>query len=188
MPTLDVMTVRPATLDDLAEVKTLHATAFRTLSGSSTAEEHLEALGEYVNAPAYTEALMATNLLTAWADRMLVATAGWAPGNDRGATAKISDVFVHPLFKNIGIASELLRRQEEAAAAAGFVHFSASAPFGTTAFFERAGYHRTSQGVRALGGQAILPVTFLRKSHDPDAKPPTDDGELAEDTATSDRD
>ena len=78
--------------------------------------------------------------------------------------ARISSVFVDPMFLRLGIGGRLLTEVEARAFQSGFNQLSMSTTLNAVAFFEKAGYQVASRGVKALGTSCLLPVAFLRKS------------------------
>lgn len=154
--------IRPVGIDDFAQVRYTHTTSFRVKMASYLAEEEVDAYSERINSPAYTAQLMREDLLGAWIDRELVGTCGWTP-MDSGKVARITSVFVRPPFAGLGIGRRLVIGTEERARANGFRNFSVRATGIAVPFFERLGYTVTSHGLRNLGVDRGLPVTFMRK-------------------------
>ncbi|MGE3919263.1 MAG: GNAT family N-acetyltransferase, partial [Hyphomicrobiaceae bacterium] len=116
-------TIGPAGLDHWADIRALHALAFRHLAGLTLDDGQIEAFAAHVREPEYTESLLTQDLLVAWHDARPVGTAGWTP-DDRGALARITSVCVSPLFTRLGVGRSLVAAAEERARAAGFRSFS----------------------------------------------------------------
>jgi GNAT superfamily N-acetyltransferase len=159
----DRILIRPVGVDDWANVRYVHSSAFRLLSASFCTPNEIDAFTAFVRSEAYAERLMWENLHAAWLDDELVGTAGWIPADDSGTQARITSVFVRPLFTGAGIGRRLVRDAEARALAAGFERFSTRATLNSVAFFEKLGYDVTSYGVHAVAGHQTLPVTYMRK-------------------------
>ncbi|MFV0298553.1 MAG: GNAT family N-acetyltransferase [Hyphomicrobiaceae bacterium] len=157
------VTVREAGVDGWSEVRNLHATSLRAVSGSVLDGDQLVAYLNRVYAPDYTSALQAQSLLTVWYEDRLVATAGWLPADDAGLSARITSVFVSPLYWRMGLGRQIVGAIEERAKAAGFYAFSARVLPSALSFFEAIGYQRSSLGVVSLGTLNGVPVVFIRK-------------------------
>ena len=159
--------LRALAIDDLATVRFLHTLAIRRLAVSHLSEEEMNAFVSYVGSIEYTDRLAAQTkagrLVGAILLDEIVATAGWMPANDSGATARLSAVFVSPLFALHGLGRLVVGAVEAQAMQAGYKAFSIRAPIGAVGFFERLGYDVASHGVWTLPGQQPLPVGFLRK-------------------------
>lgn len=167
----DRMTIRRVGMDDWAGVRYVHAAAFRFLAGSDCEQSELEAFAAYVRSQEYAQRLQSENLYAGWLDGELVGTAGWTPADDSGSLARITSVFVRPLFTRLGIGSRLTLDAEARARAAGFERFSARATLNSVGFFEKLGYEVTSHGVHTIATEQGMPVTYMRK-HEAAAEPP----------------
>ncbi len=161
---VELLEFRAIEIDDYAEVRHLHSLAYRILTTGHHSDEQIAAFTQFVRAPDYTRQLLANDLQGAWLDHILVGTAGWNPASDCGTTARITDIFVHPMFVGAGIARTLVQDAEARARSAGFTDFSARASVNAVPFFATLGYAITSHGVRPLGGGIDVPVTFMRKA------------------------
>jgi GNAT superfamily N-acetyltransferase len=159
----DQILIRPASLDDWASIRYVHSTSFRLLSASFCTPSEIDAFTSFVRSQTYTDRLMWENLHTGWLGDELVGTAGWAPADDSGAQARITSVFVRPLFTRMGVGCLLARNAEARARAAGFERFSARVTLNSVGFFERLGYDVTSYGTHTVMGDQTIPVTYMRK-------------------------
>ena len=159
----DQILIRPVGVDDWASIRYVHSTAFRLLSASFCTPNEIDAFTGFVRSQTYTDRLMWENLHTGWLGDELVGTAGWAPADDSGAQARITSVFVRPLFTRMGIGRRLVRDAEARARAAGFERFSARVTLNSVGFFEKLGYDVTSYGVHVVMGDQTMPVTYMRK-------------------------
>lgn len=157
-------TVRPAGLDYWAAIRNLHAFSFRSLTGPTIEQSQCEAFVARIFEPDYTDALLTHDLQVAWYDGRPIGTAGWVPSDDRGTVARITSVYVSPLFTRLGIGRQLVTTAEARARAAGFRTYAARAFQPAAPFFEAVGYSRSSQGIQAIGTENGIPVVFMRKT------------------------
>jgi GNAT superfamily N-acetyltransferase len=159
----DRIVIRPVGVDDWANVRYVHSTAFRLLAASFCTPGEIDAFTALVRSEAYAERLMWENLHGAWLDDELVGTAGWIPADDSGTQARITSAFVPPLFTRMGVGRRLVRDAEARALSAGFERFSTRATLNSVGFFEKLGYDVTSYGVHAIAAHQTMPVTYMRK-------------------------
>lgn len=155
--------LEPVGIDDWADVRQVHRLAFERLAGPFFETEELAAFRTLVASPEYTDDLMGESLYGAWIERDLVGTAGWRPIDDTGSAARITSVFVNPLFARLGIGRRLVCDAEHRARQAGFASFATRATPNAVGFFEALGYDVSSHGVCLLGPGLDIPVTFLRR-------------------------
>lgn len=158
--------IRAVGIDNWSEIRGLHAAAFKALAAPFIDRTESDAYIGHIYAPDYTDTLMALDLQAVWLDGRIVATAGWAPSDDRGETARISSVFVSPLFARLGIGRQVVSAAETRARTAGFGTFAVRAFQPSTYFFEALGYARSAQGVTSVGTENGIPVVFMRKHGD----------------------
>jgi GNAT superfamily N-acetyltransferase len=155
--------VRRVGLDDHSHIRHLHARAMRFQSGDALSDAEVAAFLAFVGSPAYSDSLVAEEVFGAFVDGQLVGTASWHVNGDDGESARVSSVFVHPLFARLGIGGRLLAEVEDRACRSGFDQLGTSATINAIGFFERYGYQEASRGVKAFGPDCWLPVAFLRK-------------------------
>jgi putative acetyltransferase len=156
--------IRRIGIDDHAAVRYLHTKSMTAQSTDALSETEIAAFAAFVNSAAYSDCLLAEDVYGAFVDGQLVGTASWQFNGDDGRTARISSVYVDPLFARLGIGRRLLAEVEAMAARSGFGQFGISATINAVPFFEKLGYHEASRGVKMLGPDCPLPVAFLRKS------------------------
>ena len=162
--------IRAAGVDCWSDVRSLHALCVRRLSETTIEPAEAQAFTSWIYSPDYTSALMMHDVQVAWYDDVLVGTAGWVPYDDAGYSARITAVFVSPLFSRLGIGRQVVEAAEMRARAGGFNAFATRAFQTSVGFFEALGYLRSSQGMHAMGTDNGIPVTFMRKI---DALPPS---------------
>ena len=159
--------VRDASPDCWSDVRNLHATALRQLRSPTLDADQVTAFLGNIYSPDYTSTLQSQSLLTAWYDDELVATSGWLPADDSGMSARITAVFVSPLYTRMGVGRRMVRAIERKAGAAGFQSFSARVLPPALPFFEAMGYQRSSLGVFTVGTEYGIPIVFMRKGKPP---------------------
>jgi GNAT superfamily N-acetyltransferase len=159
----DIVAVRPIGVDDLSAVRYVHASAFRMGAGASLNADEIAAFTAHVYQPAYIDQLQGESLYGAWLERELVATSGWRPADDSGGVARITSLYVRPLFAGEGLGTLMLHHAEERARLAGFPELAVRASLTCVGFFQRHGYETTGHGVRSLGGSLDLRVAFMRR-------------------------
>lgn len=157
------ITIRRIGIDDHSNVRYLHIKSMTAQSVDALSEAEIAAFGAFVNSPAYSDALIAEDVYGAFIDGQLIGTASWHVNGDDGRTARISSVFVDPMFARLGIGGRLLAEVEARAAQSGFSQFGISTTINAVPFFEKLGYREASRGVKTLGPETSLPVAFLRK-------------------------
>jgi GNAT superfamily N-acetyltransferase len=155
--------IRGADPDHWSDVRSLHALAFRRLDSPALEPAQCQAFVAHIYAPDYTAALQMQDIQTAWYEGQIIGTAGWMPSDDRGTAARITSVFVSPLFARIGVGRRIVAAAEARARAAGFRTFVVRAFQPSAGFFESLGYVRSSQGVQVVGTENGIPVVFMRK-------------------------
>jgi putative acetyltransferase len=156
--------IRRIGLDDHSDVRYLHIRSMAAQSLDALSESEIVAFAAFVRSPAYSDCLVAGEVYGAFLQDQLVGTAAWNLNGDDGRTARISSVFVDPLFGRLGIGRRLLAEVEARAVQSGFGQLGISATSNAVPFFEKHGYREASRGVKALGPNCSLPVAFLRKS------------------------
>jgi GNAT superfamily N-acetyltransferase len=164
--------IRPIGLDDLSDVRYIHATSFRMIAAQHYSPDDIAAFTEHVYGLTYTDALSDAlrrqQLYGAWFGGELVGTAGWFADDNGARTARLRYIFVRPLFTGLGLGRRLLLDIEDRARQAAFHTFTVHATLNAVGFFTRLGYQTTSFGVWPLSPTHALPVAIMRKM---DAEP-----------------
>jgi GNAT superfamily N-acetyltransferase len=156
--------IRSIGLDDYAAVRSVHLASVRWLAASFLDTDEMRPLLSGVGTIEYTDALFTEDLTGAWLGGDLVGTAGWLAADDSGRSARITSVFVRPLFMRIGVGRLLVREAEARARKHGYRSFSVRATPLSAVFFQRLGYEITSHGSMAVDAERSLPLTFLRRT------------------------
>lgn len=155
-------------IDELSDVRYIHASALKAMAAGQLSEPEVEAFVAHVYSEAYTatlaEMVRARRLFAITVDGQLTATAGWVPANDSGATARLMAVFVTPMFANVGLGRLAAHAAETDATQAGFAASTVRTPVGAVGFFQRIGYEVSSYGVWTLKPERTLPVAFMRRA------------------------
>lgn len=139
----DGLTFRPLTVDDLSDVRYLHTLTCRCLVDEA-GEEDVEDYLRIASAPEYGELLLSERHLLAFCGDMLVGSAGWSCGPDGSPVARLASVFVHPLFKRLGVARRLVEAVERDARSLGFERLEAPLPAHAGHFLRRLGFVATT--------------------------------------------
>jgi GNAT superfamily N-acetyltransferase len=172
--------LRPVGVDQLSDVRYVQSSAFRILAGHDYSAEEVGAFNDHVYSVGYIDLIHRLHLFGAYIGDELVATSAWCPANDVGEVARITAVFVRPLFNRAGIGTALVRYAEAQAFAHGFTAFSTRAILTSLGFFEQLGYAAASHGVVPLTPSLSLRVAFMRRGGvEKDAKREVTAGDLA---------
>lgn len=155
--------VRPVGIDEWSHVRHVHLSSFARLTGNFVEQDAIAAFRQLVATTDYTAELQREELQAAWIDGQLVGTCGWLPAYDNGISARITSLFVLPVFARSGVGRRLLDVIEACARAGGYQVFTTRATGNAVPFFEAMGYAASSQGVSAIAGNITVPVTFMRK-------------------------
>ena len=155
--------VRAVGLDDWSAVRQLHSLSFNRLVGILFDETAAAAMKSHLETPEYTEELARQNLSIALVEGHVVGTCGWVASDDHGHAARITSLFVDPLFTRLGIGRRLVWDAEARARAAGFQTLTTRATEVTIEYFAALGYELSSQGVSTPAPDLVIPVIFMRK-------------------------
>ena len=155
--------IRGPGLDHWAEIRHLHAQAFRATAGAAVDPATSDTFVARIYEPDYTLTLQTHDLLVAWHDARPLGTAGWVPFDQQARVARITSVYVSPLFSRLGLGRTLVSAAEARALSAGYHAYAARTFQPTEGFFESLGYGRSSQGVQSVGREFDIPVVFMRK-------------------------
>lgn len=162
-PLREHLRIGPVGIDDWSDVRHVHRISFEKLIGPWLEPEHADAFRERIATPEYVDEQNLENLMGLWFDGQLSGTCGWLPGDDTGTVARMTALFVLPVFTRMGFGRLLLRTVEERTAAAGFQSLMLRSTAMSLGFFEAAGYQVSSQGVATLVPGVDMPVVFMRK-------------------------
>lgn len=154
---------RPIGLDDLAEVRYLHASSFRMCGASHHTMEEIDSCQARINSPDYNEECLNCGLYGLWYENALIGTAGWTPSSDNRSTARIRKIYIHNYFIGLGFGRMMVETAEELAAYAGFHSFSVRTSPSAEGFFNAIGYHVSSHGLLATPTGPNIPITYMRK-------------------------
>ena len=165
--------LRAVGLDDWSAVRQLHGGIFKRLAGILFDDAAATALETHLGTPEYTEELAQQNISVAIVDGHIVGTCGWIASDDHGRAARITSLFVDPLFTRLGLGRRLVWDAEARARAAGFQTITTRATEMTVEYFAALGYEVSSQGVVTPVSDLAIPVLFMRK-RDPAATLPPD--------------
>jgi GNAT superfamily N-acetyltransferase len=160
----DLALVRRVGIDDYSDVRYVHLAAFKAQTAGLLSDAEAKGFVDHVSSPDYADVLQRIEMLAAIVNGQLVGTAAWSAGDDTGSSARISSVFVDPMFGGCGIGRRLVREIEKRAADAGYARFTIRATANAVPFFQGLGYEVASHGVGSISAaDGTMPVTFLRK-------------------------
>jgi GNAT superfamily N-acetyltransferase len=155
---------RLAGLDDYSTLRHVQSSAIRALGERSIDASEVSTALETIYSSDYIAHLMAKSTILAVVNGDIVGTCSWSAGDDRGHAARISGLFVLPLFQGAGIGRHLLEHVEADAARHGYSRFNAIAPVALSGLFTDLDYAITSFGTsRDVIPGVSLQVAFLRK-------------------------
>lgn len=157
------LTFEPLDLCRLPEIRALQIGAFRVASARCYDEPEVRAFESYIADAGIADRLTSHDTELAVVGGQVVGTAGWAQSGDDGALARLTNLFVDPLFMHLGVGSALAERAERRAQLAGYAKVAVRAPLLLTVFFERLGYELSSYGSFSPKPGVELPITFLKK-------------------------
>lgn len=153
--------------DDLASVRHVHASSFRTIVEAGLADAEVQAFRTYANSDRYLDALAeqvrTRRLLGLTVDNTLAGTVGWSPAASADRGARLDHVFVLALFGRIGLGSRLVVEFEQEALLAGHTRFQTRTLADQSPFFTRLGYKLTSHDALKLPGDVAIRCANMRK-------------------------
>jgi GNAT superfamily N-acetyltransferase len=158
------LVIRRAGLDDYSTIRSVHAAAIRALGDRLIDAADVPRAVKTVYSVAYMSELIAKNAHVALLNGDIVGTGAWSASDDRGLAARISGLFVAPLFQGTGIGRAMIHHLEADANAHGYQRFTAIVPVTLVAFAESAGYATASFGTsRDIVPGTDVQVAFVRK-------------------------
>lgn len=161
---LQMLEVRPLTLDDVSSARYVVDAAFSRAAPAHYTAGQVEAFRSYVRGPRYADVLLGNLTYAAWIGQQMVGLAVWNPGEGRSLTARLLGVFVDPLFAGHGVGTRLIEQVEGAAAAAGLRAVEASVLLGAAEYFGQFGYLEVRRGGLGLPSGGEIPVAVMRKT------------------------
>lgn len=151
-------------LDDIADVRYLHSSAFRVSGAEYHTEEQINAYLDRINSTDYIQECMNCSLYGVWHNHILIGTEGWCPSNDNRSTARIRKIYVHNFYLGLGLGRNLVENAEQRAKGAGFKEFSIRTSATSCKFFKAIGYNVSSHGALSLANDKDIPVIYMRKN------------------------
>lgn len=153
----------PLDLNRLPDIRALQIRAFRVAAARGYDDAEPKAFEGYIANATTADRLKAHDAELAVVGGQVVGTAGWAQASDDGGLARLTDLFVDPLFMKLGVGAALALRAEQRAQLAGYDRIAVRAPLLMAAYFERRNYAVTSYGSISLRPGLELSVAFLKK-------------------------
>ena len=152
--------LRPVSIDDLSNVRYLHASSYRSLVGPTVDPDEADTFLGLVNSPYYADQILAERHFAAWLGRELVGSAGWVLSDDGTRCARLSSVFVQPMFTRCGVGRRLVRHVEGDARDMGVERFHLKATENSVGFWEKLGYR---PGARATSSRSRVTERYMEK-------------------------
>ena len=151
-------------MDEFSTVRHVHASAVRALADRLIEASEATTAIQAIYSAAYVSDLITKSVHVAQLNGDIVGTCAWNPSDDRGLAARISALFVAPLFQGNGIGRQLIAHSEQDASANGFDCFTAIVPVSIVPLFEEMGYVTASYGTsRDVVPETAVQVAFLKK-------------------------
>ncbi len=160
------LTKRPIGLDDMADVRYLHASAVKIGGAAYHTTDEIEAYVNRINSTDYIRECLNCSLHGIWHEHLLIGTAGWCPSNDNRNTARLRKIFIHNFYIGLGLGRAMVEQAENRASNAGFDEFSIRASAISSGFFRHLGYTTSSHGALLLDHGQDIAVTYMRKRLD----------------------
>jgi GNAT superfamily N-acetyltransferase len=155
---------RAAGLDDYATIRHIQSSAIRALSERMLDAADVSAALATIHSSDYINQLMTKSTFLAVMHGDPIGTCSWSPGDDRGHAARVSGLFVMPLFQGGGIGRSLLVHVETDASRHGYTRLNAIAPVAVAGLFKDLDYAVTSFGTsREVIPGVSVQVAFMRK-------------------------
>ncbi|MEO1650934.1 MAG: GNAT family N-acetyltransferase [Pseudomonadota bacterium] len=162
-----LITISALTIDCMADVRYLHARAFKATAPAYFTDDEIGVFLDHINTQAYSDAIVkavrAGNVFGARIDRELVATSGWDYGVARGSPAKLRWVFVNPMFQGQGIGRRMVSNVELDAMCAGYETMSARVLPTLSDFLGQLGYAETGRSAERFENSTLLSTHILKK-------------------------
>lgn len=148
--------LRPVTVDDMSNLRYLHTSSYRSLVASTVDGDEAENFLALVNSPYYADQILTERHFAAWLGRELVGSAGWLASDGGTRCARLSSVYVQPMFTRCGIGRRLVRLVEADARDCGVDHFQLKATENSVGFWQKMGYRAASRPATARGHSMLM--------------------------------
>ncbi len=158
------LTFRRAAIDDYSTIRHVQSTAIRSLGETLLDASEVTAATKVIYSADYVSELSGKNVHVAILNGDIVGTCAWEPSDDRGSAARLSALYVLPLFHGEGIGSRLVEVAALDAVNSGFSRMMATVPVSIVPLFTAIGFNTASFGTsRDVIPDTLLQVAFLRK-------------------------
>ncbi len=137
---MKLTSIRSCTPEDYADVRALFKAAIQSAGWHFYGTKEVATKLLEIDDPDYTIALMDQNIVLAKIGDYLVGASSWRPSSEHPQTAVITALYIDPLFANGGIATALIKQNEQTCYDQGFRWISAQSDFNSRPFFTRLGY------------------------------------------------
>jgi N-acetylglutamate synthase-like GNAT family acetyltransferase len=139
------LVLRPVSVDELSLIRYVHSSSYRSLVGPTVDPDEVDAFCALVHTALYADQILAERHFAAWLGRELIGSAGWVMSDDESRCARLSSVYVQPMFVRCGVGRRLVRHVEADARDMGLDRFRLKATPNSAAFFEKMGYRSTAR-------------------------------------------
>lgn len=158
------LTFKRAGLDDYSTIRHVQSSAIKALVDSLLDSEEVELATKVIYSAEYISDLFSKNVHVAVLNGDIVGTCAWGPSDDRGSAARLSALYVAPLFQGRGIGCRLVETVTQDATASGFARMMATVPVSVVPLFSSLRFNAASFGTsRDVIPDVMLQVAFLRK-------------------------
>ncbi len=155
---------RLAGIDDYSTIRHVHASAVRALNERLIDQGDVALSVATIYSADYITDLIAKSTQVAMLNGDIIGTCAWSATDDRGLSARISALFVLPLFQGQGYARQLIQHTEQAAARHGYSRFTAIVPVAVVPLYDQLDYTTASFGTsRDVVPGVAVQVAFVRK-------------------------
>lgn len=159
------LTIRRAGIDDYSTIRHVQASAVRSLLDKIIEPSDVAHATRTIYSPEYIADLFRKSVFVAVLNGDIVGTCAWGPSDDRGLSARISALFVAPLFQSGGIGARLVSEVMRDAVHNGFDKFIVTVPVSVVPLFAALRFVVASYGTsREIVPDTSLQVAFLRSS------------------------
>lgn len=156
---------RRAGIDDYSTIRHIQSSAIRSLGDKLLDGDEVTNATKKIYTADYITELSSKTLHVAVLNGDIVGTCAWEPSDDRGSAARLSSLYVAPLFQGKGIGCRLVEAATEDAAASGYRRIMATVPVSVVPLFAALGFSTASFGTsRDVIPDASLQVAFLRRA------------------------
>jgi GNAT superfamily N-acetyltransferase len=154
---LRLLAFRSFELSRVSDIRAMQIGSFRVASSHLYDDSESLAYERYIASGELVGRLHGHDVEMALVAGQVVGTVGWTRVGDGVVTARLTDLFVDPLFMRLGIGSQLVRRAEERVRRGGFAILTTCGSPAMTLFFRRLGFRVSARGRFAPAATSSCP-------------------------------